>query len=129
MVTDEEDTTGDEAQDSNETTLDKIDNLMWEIVSDISEGKGLLGSTKAQNATNHKKKSIRKASVAKVRSALQRERRNPRRPTQSKAPAGKSSARPNVQSSVKHNDAPIKLKVEPNGDMERKLRRGDASDK
>ena len=125
-ITDEEDITGDEDQGSNVTTFNKINDLFREAIADISEGQDLLRNTNAQKTTSLKKKTMKKA---KVRSAPQRERKSPRRQIQSKAPGGKSSARPAVQSNVKHNDAPIKLKGGPNGDMKRKLRRGEAIDK
>ena len=123
-ITDEEDITEDEAQDTDGATIDNINNLFREAISDIREGQDLLQNTKAQNMkqkTSHKKKFIRKV---KVRSAQQRERKSPRRSTQSKAPVGQSST---VESNVIHNDMPIKLKGGPNGDTKRQLRRGGAS--
>ena len=126
-ITDEEDITGDEYQGSDDATVKKINGLFREAISDISEGQALLRNTNAQKTTSKKKKIIKKA--RKVQNAPQRERKSPRRPIQSKTPGEKSSARPAVQSNVNHNDAPIKLKGGPNGDMKRKLRRGAAIDK
>ena len=123
--TDSEENSGDEVQSNSEEMINNIDALTREMVSDMKEGDDLLPVSKKGDAktqkTLHKKKATTKVKVPHVQT-----RKSPRRPTARKAPVGKSSGGSTAPSDVKHNDATVRLKGGPNGDMIRKLRRGDA---